>query len=224
MTLIPSRTFASDDTVLDRLYRAYLDHTTDQLTSEDQMILTRITEVDKRFSEKLLVKLKKLKGGKKIQYERPYNFKELVSWLTEKYQISYRQAYADIAMAKRFFLCGQTPEDKEFARGQQIEIGWDLYYEAKAKGDFKTAKDVYREINELKRLKIIEPEVIDRSKLMPGEFVVTNDPSELGFEKMENPDAIVERLRKTFKKGFIEAISNDAEEIDFNEPDQDIPE
>ncbi|WP_316780386.1 hypothetical protein [Pedobacter antarcticus] len=207
----------SDDTVLDRLYRAFLDHKTDQLSDEDKNILARITEVDKRFSEKLLVTKKKLKGGKKIQYERPYNYKELVNWLIEKYDISHRQAYADIAMAKRFFLCGQTPEDKEFARGQQIEIGWELYYEAKAHGQFMVANAVYQEINKLQRLHVIDPEVIDREKMMPSEYIVTDDPAEIGFEKMENPDAIVERLRKSFKQNFIEVITSDAEQIDFDE-------
>lgn len=214
----------SEETVLDRLYRAFLEHKTDDLSDEDKNILIRITEVDKRFGEKLLVTKKKLKGGKKLQYERPYNFKELVNWLIEKYGISHRQAYADIAMAKRFFLCGQTTEDKEFARGQQIEIGWELYYEAKANGQFMAAQLVYKEINELMKLKIIEPETFDREKLIPADYVITTDASEVGFEAIENPDAMVERLKKSFKKGFIETMSNDAEEIDINEPGQDISE
>ncbi len=214
----------SDETVLDRLYRAFLDHKTDELSDEDKSILARITEVDKRFSEKLLVTKKKLKGGKKVQYERPYNFKELVNWLVEKYDVSYRQAYADIAMAKRFFLCGQTPDDKEFARGQQIEVGWDLYYTALSQGQLMVAHLVHKDISDLLRLKVVDPEHFDREKMMPADYVVTDDASELGFPKMDNPDAIVERLKKSFKKNIIEVMTNDAEDIESEiDLDNDFP-
>ncbi|MNL67012.1 hypothetical protein D3C87_1915610 [compost metagenome] len=70
----------------------------------------------------------------------------------------------------------------------------------------------------------MEPENIDRSKMMPNEYIVTNDPSEIGFEKMDNPDEIVERLKRSFKKGIIDVMSQDAEEIDYNESGQDISE
>lgn len=199
------------DTAADRIVFAWKNHALDQLSDGDKAILERITEVEKRFHEKKFVKDK---DGNDTTMARPYKWKDLVEFLIEKYQISNRQAYADIELAKKFFLLGRTKFDKDFARGYRVDQGEELMHQAVDAGDFKSAAAFFKEIIKLEGLDRPDEHEHDPSKFQPPTPKIINDPSELGFERIENPDAVVERLKKSFKQGAIDKMIDDAEDIE----------
>lgn len=207
-------------TPLDRILKSWLAHDLESLSDEDKGILQRITEIDKRIREGMLVTRKK-NNAFGVEYEanftRPMRFKELVDWHTELFQISSRQAYVDIAMAKQFFLSTESRDDKEFARGQMIQQGEEMMFEAASQSDFKSAASFFKELRLLRGLDKFDADAPDLSKWEPLQPRIVSDPSELGFDLIENPDAVVARLKKSFKKGVVEKMLDDAEEIE-NEP------
>ena len=190
-------------TPLDRILKSWLAHDLDHLSDEDKGILQRITEIDKRMQTGQLVK------SNKGDFSRPMRLKELVEWHTERFKISSRQAYADIAMAKQFFLSTETRDDKEFARGQMIQQGEEMMFRAAAQSDFKSAAAFFKELRLLRGLDKIDVETPDLSKWEPIQPRIIADPVELGFEKMEHPSKEVDKLLKSFKKGPIEKMLDD---------------
>lgn len=208
MTLIKSRDI-TEDTPLDRIYKAFIGHKLDDLTPSDQDILTRITEIDKQITARKPV-TKKI-NGEKIKYNRPYQYKELAEWTVERFGISHRQAYIDIEMSKRFFLSCETRDDKEFARGQRIAIGDDLMFLAVAKGDLKSAAAFFKEVNEIRGLKRSDPETLNPEASVPSDLVIVDDPSEVGFEKIENIEQAADELYKEFKGKAMKNVMDTAE-------------
>lgn len=205
-------------TPLDRILRAWLKDKLDTLSESDQRILDRISEVEKRYRKGYTVKQKAwnvLDGSAyEESYKRPYRRKELADWQVKRFGVSLRQAYEDIRMAEQFFLYHETRNDKEFARGQMIMWGEELMYEAKFKGEFRAAAAFFKELRLLKGLDKFEDETFDPSKFEPINPIIITDPSEIGFEKMENPTAVVEELKKSLKKSVLDKILDDAEDIE----------
>lgn len=204
-----------EDTPLDRIYKAFVSHKLDQLSDSDKAILTRITEIDKQITARKPVE--KTIRGKVVAYSRPYQYKELCEWVVERFDVSHRQAYIDIDMSKRFFLSCETRDDKEYARGQRIVIGNELMFEAAAQGDYKSAAAFFKELNEISGLKRIDPEGINPEDLIPIEFTIVDDPSQLdsNFEKIENIDEIIRDLEKEFKRKTIKNVIDDAVDTDY---------
>lgn len=204
MSIIRSKEIKGD-TVLDRILKAWLSHDLDSLAEADKAILTRITELDKRMQEGKLIK------GNKKDFSRPMRMKELVEWQVERFAISHRQAYADIEMAKQFFLSTQSREDKEFARGQMILQGEELMFEAASTGDFKAAAAFFKELRLLRGLDKIEQDTPDLSKWEPIKPIIISSVSEMGYEKIEYLDQEIKKLLKSFKTNPIEQNINNQE-------------
>jgi hypothetical protein len=214
LSIIPVKSIP-EDTPLDRIYKAFVTHTLDTLSETDKGILTRITEIDKQMTARKPVK--KVIKGKEVEFNRPYLYKELCEWIVERFGVSHRQAYTDIDTCKRFFLTTQTRDDQEFGRGQQIAIGNELLFEAASQGDYKSAAAFFKEINELMGLKRIMPETINPELLLPSEFVIVDDPSQLDnkFKKEENFSEMVSALEIEFKEKGISKIMDTAVDTDY---------
>ncbi len=201
-----------ESTPLDRILKSWLSHDLDNLSDKDKGILQRITEIDKHMQMGKLVK------GNKGDFFRPLRFKELVEWHVERFNISHRQAYVDIAMAKQFFLSTETRDEKEFARGQMIQQGEEMMFEAASQSDFKSAAAFFKELRLLRGLDKIDIDTPDISKWEPVLPRIIDDPTELGFEKIDQPHRLVDRLLKSFKKGSVDKLLDDdpnIEEVDF---------
>ena len=191
------------DTALDRITRAWLAHDLESLAPADKQLLERISEADKQLQHGKLIR----KNGK--DFTRPMRLKELAEWLAERFKISHRQAYADIEMAKQFFLSTQSREDKDFARGQMILQGEELMFEAASTGDFKAAAAFFKELRLLRGLAKIEQDPPHLSKGEPIKPIIISSVSEMGYEKIEYLDQEIKKLLKSFKTNPIEQhISN----------------
>ncbi|WP_353183574.1 hypothetical protein [Parapedobacter lycopersici] len=204
---------------LDRIYKAWLSNKLDGLRQSDKDQLTRMERVDSLIRNKQLQKEKRYATdtGKPydFQFKRPWKKKELADWLRTEFGVSHRQAYIDIELSNRFFNSLETPQDREFARGMQIEWGEEMMARAEAAGDFRAAAAFFKELNQIKGLRTIQSETFDPSQLIPSEPILLDDPSKLGFPALEEPVEVVkDRLMKQLKKGFIETLVEDAEEVD----------
>lgn len=217
------------NTALDRILKAFLNNDLKSLKQEDKDILDRISEVDARLRTGNVVKKERydpdldcmVEDGR---YTRPYQKRELALWQMARFDVSLAQAYADIEMAERFFLTTETRSDREFARGMQIIWGEDAMARAQADGDHRAAAAFYKEINKIKGLDKFDEDTPELKDFRPIEQVIVADPSELGvgFELIENTDALVAKLRKELKKStVIDRIVAEAEEVDFEEGDED---
>jgi len=203
----------STETALDRIYNAYVSHTTKELSAEDTAILLRITEIDKQIENRKPV-IKNIKG-KEVSYNRPWQKKELVEWIVERFGVSHRTAYDDIDRCNIFFFSLETKENKEYARGHRIKIGDELMYEAAAMGDYKSAAAFFKEVNEIRGLKRTDPEIINPEHTIPSDPVIVGDASEIGFEKIDNLDKLADDLLKTFKGQVHKKINESAIDIDY---------
>lgn len=183
----------STETALDRITGAWLAHDLDHLSDADKHLLERISEADKQLQHGKLIR----KNGK--DFSRPMRIKEVAEWLVERFKISLRQAYADIEMAKQFFLSTQSRNDKDFARGQMIQWGEEFMCEAAAKGDFKAAAAFFKELRLLHGLDKIDAETPDLSQWEPIKPIIISSVSEIGYEKIEHLDQEIKKLLKALK-------------------------
>lgn len=212
------------ETPLDRILRAFLKKDLDILSDTDKDILMRIEEVDKRYRKGYTIKKKAVdevngREYKKKLYNRPYRKKELADWQVKRFGISLSQAYEDIRMAEKFFLFNEGREDRDFARGHQIMWGTDLMFQAAYNGDFRAASAFFKELNKLKGVDKLDEIAYDPSKFEPINPIIVTDVSEVGFEKMDDPDSVVQELKKSLKQSVLDKFMNDAEDVEEVDPE-----
>lgn len=210
-------------TVLDRILKAFLSNKLDDLSEDDAFVLERITEVDNRLRKGYIVSEPRISvlTGETYQhsYNRPYRKKELAEWQIAQFGVSLSQAYMDIQMAEKFWLTTESRPDKEFARGMMIHWGEDAMAKAQADGDHRAAAAFYKEVAKIRGLDKPDVEGFNPEDFHPIRPVIVADPSELGFPLVENSDMVVANLLKELKKGVIEKIAEDAEEIEGEDID-----
>ncbi len=216
------------NTALDIILKAFLKNDLDSLTQEHKDILERISEVDARIRAGYTVKKIEFDFDlgldvEKDQYTRPYQKRELAQWQVAKFKVSLSQAYQDIQMAERFFLTTERRPDKEFARGMMIYWGEDAMAKAQADGDHRAAAAFFKELNKIKGLDREDVPEFDPEKFMPIQPVIVADPSDLGFEKIDNVDLVVSNLQKDLRKSKMmdKLLKKEAEDIEFEEEEGD---
>lgn len=215
---------------LDVILKAFLKNDLDNLDQKHKDILERITEVDKRIRVgNVVIKTKfdyELNADvEDFRFTRPYRKRELAEWQMARFGVSLAQAYADIEMAERFFLTTETRQDKEFARGMQIYWGEEAMARAQHDGDHRAAAMFYKELNRIRGLDRPDDDTVDLQDWRPIKPVVVSDPSQLGFEKIDNPDKVVAQLRKELrgKSNAIERMLDaEASDVDFEEEGDDV--
>ncbi|GAA4327450.1 hypothetical protein GCM10023149_30840 [Mucilaginibacter gynuensis] len=201
------------DTAYDIILRAWLDHKVEALALDKQQMLERWRMIDKLIRQGEVVRKVNDAGDLEDQHVR-YNFSSLVEWIRQGYNVSARTAYEDIKNAKRFFLCCEGTTDVEYSRGVQIEWGEMMMFKAFESGDFSSASKFYKELNKIKGLHDQRLDLPNYDEFVPPSFVITSDPTELGFEKIENKDEIVARILSEKRNGFIDNEAEDAEVIE----------
>lgn len=216
------------NTVEDRILKAFLRNKLDTLSKQDQEILERITEVDARIRAGYVVKKTKFdydlnSDVEDYRYTRPYRKSELAEWQVAKFGVSLAQAYKDIEMSERFFLTTERRPDKEFARGQMIYWGEDAMAEARAMGDFRSAAALYKVVAMIRGLDKEDEPLFDPEKFQPIQPEIVADPSELKFEKVDNPDALMARLSIELRQNkFMDRlIREEAEDVEFEGEEED---
>lgn len=214
------------DDALDRIYKAWLGGKLDGLRQSDKNLLERMQRIDLLVREKSPQTIRKYtdKGMPyEVEYRRPWRKRELVDWIVAEFGVTTRQAYIDIDHADRFFHSFETPKEKEFARGMQIEWGEEMMARAEASGDYRAAAAFFKEINQIRGLRTHTPEGIDPRELIPTEPILIDDPTKLGFPALDEPvEQVKERLMKQLKSGLIDALVDDAEDIDEDVEEEEI--
>lgn len=198
------------DTAYDVILRAWLAHKVDDLPADKQNMLLRWQKVDALIRQGELVRQVE-DDGSLVTVKKRYNFSGLVEWLRENFKVSARTAYEDIKNAKRFFLCCEGREDIEYSRGVMIEWGEHMMHTAFENGDFDGASKFFKELNKIKGLHETRVDLPDYSEFVPPSFVITTDPTELGFEKIDNVDEVVARILNEKRSGFLDSEAQEAE-------------
>jgi hypothetical protein len=199
------------ETNFDIILRAWLENRLGDLSQELRDMLDRWQMADSLLRDGYLVK----RGNSEVT--QPYTFNKLVDFLVTKYGVSRRTAYDDIANAKKFFLSTYTKEDRDFARGVMIEWGEKMMWEAHNLGDNKSAAAFFKALSDIKGLLKEEQERPDYENISLPSFNLVEDPSVLGFPKVEDPDAAVARIMAKRKKSKIDMIIAESETVDFTE-------
>lgn len=200
------------DTPYDVILRAWIEHKVEDLPIDKQRMLERWRMIDKLIRQGEMVKVVN-DVGDMVDQQRRFNFASLVEWIRQGYNVSARTAYEDIKNAKRFFLCCEGTTDVEYSRGVMIEWGEMMMFKSFDSGDFDSASKFFKELNKIKGLHDQRLDLPDYSDFVPPSFVITSDPTELGFEKIENKEEIVKRILNEKRAGFIDAEAEDAQEV-----------
>ncbi|KAA8483757.1 hypothetical protein BDE36_1779 [Arcticibacter tournemirensis] len=203
------------ETTYDVILKAYLENKIDELPEDQQKMLERWKKADSLLRSGELVK----KGNNEIT--RPYNISRLTDYLVSHYKVSVRTARADIAHAKRFFLSTYDRDEKEYARGVMIEWGEELFFEARSMGDYKAAAAIFKTLSEIKGIYNDDPDLPDYSKIQIPQLVIVDDPSELGFEKVENVEEVVASILAKRKKNKLDKLIESTEIIEPEDGDGD---
>lgn len=210
-----------EETPLDRILKAWLKNDLQSLRESDQKILERIEAIDKQYNHGFIVKEKRhnsLDGTKyKHSFKRMYRSKEIAQWVSTKFDVSIRQAYIDIEMSNRFFHNAIPRDEKEFGKGLYIEYGEEMMARAVDAGDYRAAAAIYKQLSKMKGYDTHDDNTFDLSKWQPEDTIIVDDPSELDFpfpKLEEDPDTIKARLLKSFKKGLMNSLTDDAESIE----------
>lgn len=193
------------NTAYDIILRAFLEHKVKDLSEELAVMLSRWEMVDKLYRKGELIK------NKGLEYNKRLNFAEIAEFIIEKFTVSKRTAYEDIRNAQRFFMMCDTRPELEYARSAREALGDELMYAAWAAGDFKAAQAFYKEVNKVKGLHEVHVDLPNYEEFIPPSIVITTDPTELGFEKVENVDEVVARILNEKRNGFIDTEAEDAE-------------
>lgn len=200
------------NTTFDVVMKAYLSHKLDELPEAQRNMLERWEQADRLLRDGELVTLVGEKGP--VQQHGRFNVSKVVEWLKERYKVSTRTAYEDVTNAARFFHSLAGRPDKEYERAIAITYGEAMLEKALEKNDLKAAAALYKELNKIKGLHEQSIDTPDYAEFQPPKMVITSDPTELGFEKVENPDAIVKRILGESRQSFLESEAQDAEVIE----------
>lgn len=203
------------ETTYDVILKAFLGGKLLDLPEDQKKMLDRWRMANALMRDGKLVK----KGKREIVI--PYNFSKVADFLVNEFSISYRTAYEDIASAKRFFLPVYTKGDKDFAKGVMIEWGDKLMWEAAGNGDYKSAAAFFKTLAEIKGVLKDDQELPDYANINLPAFNLVADPSFLGFPKLEDPDAAVDRIMAKRKKDKIDQIISESESVEFTEENGD---
>lgn len=199
----------------DKILKAYLDGKTQHLPADLQHCLERWSMVNDMLREGHLVQ----KGT--LKYNAPYRYNDLVKFIVQQFNVSIRTAYDDIKSAKRFFAIRETREEDDFAKGLMIERLEAREAEAWAMGDHTTAVACNKLIITMRQWdKPPEEEAIRASEFQIPHTVIVDDPSELGFDKIENVEDAVQRVLSKRKKSKIDSIFAEAEVAEMMNLDQ----
>lgn len=203
------------ETKFDVILKHWLSHTIDELQDDLKSCLERWKQVNAMLREGKVVK----KGKNDIT--EPYKYNDVASFLVEQYNISYRTAYDDIANAKAFFLPHKTKNDKEFGKGVFGDWCERLKLEAAGKGDYKSAAAFAKIEAQVKGYFDDDVDAPDYSNINLPHLIIVDDPSDLGlgFEKLDNPDQIVENILRNRKKTNLDKLIAESEIIEPEEDD-----
>lgn len=194
----------------DKILKAYLDGKVDDLPEDLKGALERWSQVNSmlRQGEKV--------GKGKNKYYKPYKYDQVVKFIVAQFGVSIRTAYDDIKSAKRFFAIQETKVDDDFAKGIFIEKLEEAFAVCLGTGDHKSATAYAKVIASIRKWdKEQDDEAPKYAELELPHFALVADPSELGFPKMDNPDAAVKRILEKRKKGKIDNILATAETIEI---------
>lgn len=213
------------DTILDRIFKAFLANKIDSLSPTDRAVYERIREVDAQVRTGFVQKITKYNPDLGCDVEvnrinRPYQKLELAHWLMAKFNISQAQAYVDIQMSQQFFKTFESKEDKDYARGMHIYWGERMMMEAHNAGDYRAAQAFYKELSKVKGLHEKDFDIPDYQDFTPVKPVIETDASKLGFEKIDNVDSVVADLLKELKgksSSIDRMLEDEAEDVDYED-------
>jgi hypothetical protein len=198
------------DTAYDHILRAWIGHKVEQLPTHLASILERWQAVDKLYKQGIVTHMVSDEGVPYDKMQR-FSWRGIVEWLRQNFGISARQAYDDIYNAKRFFLIAETKTDIQYNRGAAIEQGRMMQWAAFDAGRFEAAAMFFKETNKVEGLHEHAAETPDYADFEPPKFILTTDPTELGFEKIEDQEDLVRRILNEKRKDFLEDTAEDAE-------------
>lgn len=193
------------ETNYDIIWKAYVEHRIHELPIELQ-------EQAKRWKRcnALLIDGQTLKKGKD-EIIRPYRYNQLVEFLVEEFGISHNTARNDIKHTKRFFAVEETRDEKNFGKGIYLEWLERWMFECAGKGDHKSAAAYAKLIKEVRGYDRVDEDAPKYDEIQIPHLEIVVDPSELGFEKIENPDQVVANILKKRKKSALDRIIDNAE-------------
>jgi hypothetical protein len=197
------------DTPFDVILRAWIGHKMDELPPDIAQMLERWKQADSLLRNGAMATFVTEDGP--VQRKTRFNKSKVVAWLVEYYGVSERTAYDDVQNAIRFFLTLEGRPDVEYDRILAITRGEEFIEKYDEIGDGKTVAALFKEVNKLKSLHTQTIETHDYEEFQPPKMVITSDPTELGFEKVENPDDIVKRYLSESRQSFLESEAQDAE-------------
>ena len=213
------------DTIMDRIFKAFLANKIDSLSPTDRGVYDRIREVDAQVRTGFVQKITKFDYDLQLEVEvsrinRPYQKLELAHWIMARFGVSQAQAYIDIQMSQQFFKTFESKEDKDYARGMHIYWGEKMMMEAHSAGDFRAAQGFYKELSKVKGLHEKDHDIPDYKEFTPIKPVIEPDASKLGFEKIENLDAVKADLLKELKgksSSIDRMLEDEAVDVDFED-------
>jgi len=198
-----------DDSKYDIILKAWLGHKMDELPDELKKMVERWRDADDLLRNGVTITAEQ--GGTP---GKAFGSRAIVDFLMQKHNISARTAWDDIASAKVFFLSHERRPDKEFARGVMIDLGRSMMHKAFETGDYKAAAAFYKELNAIQGLHDQDADVPDYAEFQPPAMVIVTNPAELGFEPIDNKDALVAKILKNGRQGFLQDDATDAEVIE----------
>lgn len=179
--LIRGRDIIVDD-VLDRIFKAWITHTIDDLSLQDRWILERMEYIDALLKE----------GGEGARYK---NVVEFTYQAFKAHDITRRTIETDIARTKRFFLTTRPREDKEYAKGKYIEWGEKKLAQLDRERDHKEWNKLFKELGELQGFKDEDIDAPDYSLLQPPPLMVTTDAADIDVPVIDNLEEEMRILR-----------------------------
>lgn len=200
------------DSVYEVIQRAWLGHKIEALPPEHRNILERWQDVDRLYRRGEVVTVGK--GDKEKEVTKRFTWRGIVEWIVQRHSVSVRQAYEDIANAKRFFLFADGRTDVEYARGAALEHGRMMQWAAFDAGKFEAAAMFFKECNKIEGLHEQTSDLPDYAEFQPPKITIVAKAEELGFEPIENIDEAVKQILTERKQDYIDENAEDAEVID----------
>lgn len=215
------------DTIMDRIFKAFLANKIDSLSPTDRGVYERIREVDAQVRTGFVQKITKYDYELQLEVEvsrinRPYQKLELAHWIMARFGVSQAQAYIDIQMSQQFFKTFESKEDKDYARGMHIYWGEKMMMEAHSAGDFRAAQGFYKELSKVKGLHEKDHDIPDYKEFTPIKPIIETDVTKLNFEKIENLDAVKADLLKELKgksSSIDRMLDDEAVDVDYEDLD-----
>ena len=181
-------------------------------------LFTAKDELQQRYADGIVERIMRIRDEYNWFLSNPDSKdRQFVEQAVSRHGVSRMQAYNDLAVVKAL-LPHLAQASRDFHRYRYNEMILETYQMAKKRKDTKTMEKAASSYAKYNRVDLEDEQAVPYDLIVVQPFTATDDPTVLGIKPIPN---INERIHALLKK--YQAENMDIEDVEFEEPDLELP-